>query len=119
MLFRSKQFDWLLVDFFYFDKILEINGIIVFDDVDMPGIRKLLRYLSQFPNYKVYSQFPANNKESKLRKLAKLLKWLPQSEKLLREEILKTDYELGINSHAVALQKTDNDERTRHWHVSF
>jgi len=115
----TKQLDWLLVDFFYLDKILDVNGIIVFDDVIFPGIRKLLRYLSQFPNYKVYSQFPINYEQSKSRKLAKLLKLLPHPEKLLKEEILKTDFELGINSHAIALQKIDNDKRNWDWHVNF
>ncbi|HML58286.1 MAG TPA: class I SAM-dependent methyltransferase [Ferruginibacter sp.] len=115
----TKQLDWLLVDFFYLDKLLEINGIIVFDDVIFPGIRKLLRYLCQFPNYKVYAQFPTNYNESKSKKLAKSLKLLPYSEKLLKEEILRTDFELGINAHAIALQKIDTDKRNWDWHVNF
>lgn len=115
----TKQLDWLLVNFFYVDKILDVNGIIVFDDVIFPGIRKLLRYISQFPNYKVHSQFPTNYEQSKSLKLAKLLKSLPKQEKLLKEEILQTDFELGINSHAVALQKIDNDNRKWDWHVNF
>lgn len=115
----TKQFDWLLVNFFYIDKLLEINGIIVFDDVSFPGIRKLLRYISQFPNYKVYSQNPNNNRMSQLRKLSKFLKLLPYHDKLLSIEILKPDFDLGINSHCVAIQKMNNDARNWDWHVSF
>ena len=115
----TKQFDWLLVNFFYLDKLLDINGIIVFDDVNFPGIRKLLRYISQFPNYKVHSQFPVNKEEKKKRSLARLLGALPQPESLLRPEILKTNYELGINAPAIALQKIDDDKRNWDWHVSF
>ncbi len=115
----TKQFDWLLVNFFYLDKLLDINGIIVFDDVNFPGIRKLLRYISQFPNYKVHSQFPVNKKEKKKRSLAKLLSVLPQPESLLRPEILKTNYELGINAPAIALQKIEDDKRNWDWHVNF
>ena len=114
----TKQFDWLLVDFFYIDKILNINGIIVFDDVSFSGIRKLLRYISQFPNYKIYSQFD-NPKPSKKRRLANLLRHLPLAKKYLKEDILKSDIELGINSNCVALIKIDEDKRNWDWHVSF
>jgi hypothetical protein len=115
----SKQFDGLLVDFFYLDKILNINGIIVFDDVGFPGIRKLLRYLSQFPNYKIYSQFPQNNAPSLLRRAARILRRIPVIKKLIKEEILLSDFELGINSSCVALQKIDHDKRNWEWHVNF
>ncbi len=115
----TKQFDWLLVDFFYIDKLLDINGIIVFDDVSFPGIRKLLRYIVQFPNYKVYSQFPGNDLPSGLRKLAGLLRLLPFANKILKEELLVSDVKLGINAHAVALIKIDEDRRNWDWHVNF
>lgn len=115
----TKQFDWILVNFFYIDKLLEINGIIVFDDVSFPSIRKLLRYISQFPNYKVHSQNPKNNRISKSRKLARFLKVLPQHDKLLSAEILKPDFDLSINSHCVAIEKISNDAREWDWHVTF
>jgi predicted O-methyltransferase YrrM len=54
----TKQFDWLLVDFFYIDKMLTTGGVLVFDDVNFPGIRKLIRLIAQFPNYKVYDVYP-------------------------------------------------------------
>lgn len=115
----TKQFDWLMVDFFYIDKLLESGGIIVFDDVNFPGIRKLLRYISQFPNYKVHSAFPENRQPSFSRSLAALLRFIPFSGKLLREEILVSDSRLGINSAAVALQKTGEDMRNWDWHKTF
>ena len=117
----TKQLDWLLVDFFYIDKLLEIYGVIVFDDVSYPSIRKLLMFLSQFPNYKVYSQHPINNFQprSKSKKLAILLKFFPQLKIFLTEESKITDYELGINSQMVALMKIDNDKRNWDWHIDF
>jgi predicted O-methyltransferase YrrM len=115
----TKQMDWLLVDFFFIDKMLAINGIIVFDDVAFPGIRKLLRYISQFPNYKIYAQHPWNAKPTKTRKLSKLLRLLPKSKKILKAEVMKSDFELGINTNCVALIKTSEDERSWKWHVEF
>ncbi|TAD86464.1 MAG: class I SAM-dependent methyltransferase [Bacteroidetes bacterium] len=115
----TKQFDWLLVDFFYIDKLLDVGGIIVFDDVKFPGIRKLLRYLAQFPNYKVLETFPSNAAPSIRQKRLSMLKSLPYSAAYLREDILKTDFELGVNGACVALQKTASDTRHWSWHVPF
>ena len=115
----TKQFDWLLVDFFYIDKILEINGIVVFDDVKFSGIRKLLRYICQFPNYQVHTQFPKNNKHSKLRTIAGLLKYLPYSNKYLKDDIINPDFKMGINAEMVALIKTGEDTRYWNWHKAF
>lgn len=115
----TKQLDWLMVDFFFLDKLLEKNGIIVFDDVSFPGIRKLLRYISQFPDYKVYDTFPKNQKLNFGGKVLSMLKLMPKSSKYIKENITMTDFELGINSHCVALQKLNNDSRNWDWHKEF
>lgn len=112
----TKLLDWLMVDFFLLDKLLEINGIIVFDDVNYPSIRKLLRYLSQFPHYEVCGQYPLNKKLSAMRKILKT--WLlPRA--IRREEMRIKDYRLGIYTHSIALRKKGNDERKYDWHVQF
>jgi predicted O-methyltransferase YrrM len=115
----TKQFDWLLVDFFYIDKLLKVGGIIVFDDVAFPSIRKLLRFISRFPGYKVYAQFPASRPSSTFKKMAGWLKILPGSGKFLRSEVLTTDHSLGLNTNCIALQKTDEDRRSWDWHIDF
>jgi predicted O-methyltransferase YrrM len=115
----TKQFDWLLVDFFYIDKLLKVGGIVVFDDVAFPSIRKLLRYLSDFPGYKVHSSFPASVPSSALRKMAGLLKVLPKAKRLFRPEIFVTDHELGLNANCIALRKIDEDKRGWDWHTDF
>jgi len=38
-------FDYTLLDFFFSDKLLKINGIIVIDDILHPGVRKCLNYI--------------------------------------------------------------------------
>jgi predicted O-methyltransferase YrrM len=115
----TKQFDWLLVDFFYIDKLMKVGGIVVFDDVAFPSIRKLLRYLSDFPGYEVHSSFPASVPPSALRKMAGLLKVLPKAERLFRPEIFVTDHELGLNANCIALRKIDEDKRGWDWHTDF
>ena len=114
-----KMFDGILVDFFFLDKILNTGGIIVFDDVQWPGIRKVLRYISQFPNYMVYAQLPKNKPESKTRKIMKLLKKIPKSYKIFKEDILLSDFDLGINTICVAIKKIGPDNRNWDWHTKF
>ncbi len=112
----TKILDQLMVDFFFLDKLLEVNGIIVFDDVIFPSIRKLLRYLSQLPHYEVCGQVPKNAKPLSIRKkVFKLI--LPRF--ALKEELLITDYTLGISTHCVALRKKAEDSRKWDWHVPF
>ena len=115
----TKQFDWLLVDFFFIDKLLKVGGIIVFDDVPFPSIRKLMRYIVQFPSYRVHSQFPENYPVSAGMKLAGMFKALPKAGKLIRPEILVTDHKMGLNTGCVAIQKIDEDKRSWDWHVEF
>lgn len=114
----TKQFDWILLDFFYLDKLLNIGGIVVFDDVGFSGIKKVLRYISQFPSYIVYAKHPANHKPSFSR--ARMLpKFFPGARKLFKEEIILPDHKLGINANCIALKKIGEDKRNWDWHVKF
>lgn len=118
----TKLMDWMFVDFFFLDKLLKINGIIAIDDIYYPGIKKLLRYTLQFPNYKVYDACPSNapSRMSKKRKLFfSLLKGLPKSKSFLKEDILRTDSEMEINSRCIAVVKIGEDNRNWDWHRDF
>lgn len=115
----TKQFDWMLIDFFYLDKILKVGGVIAFDDVNRPGIRKALRFISQCPDYKVYGTWRENKPQKKLKFLQSIIKLIPGYKKLFRDEILRTNYDLGINAHCVAVQKISEDTRNWDWHAPF
>jgi predicted O-methyltransferase YrrM len=115
----TKQFDWILIDFFYLDKILEVGGVIAFDDVNRPGIRKALRLISQFPSYKVYGTWRENQPQKKVKFFQPLMKLIPGYKKIFRDELLRTNYDLGINAHCVAIQKISEDKRNWDWFVHF
>lgn len=115
----TKLFDWLLVDFFFLDKLLKINGIIVFDDVSHLGIRKLLRYIAQLPGYRVYSTSPENQSLHVKIKFLTFLKFLPKSKLFLKSNLLNTDSDMGINTHCVAIRKVADDQREYDWHMDF
>ena len=43
--------DHLMLDFFYIDKILNIGGIVMFDNCEMSSVREAFNYFSQYPSY--------------------------------------------------------------------
>ncbi|MFA6055621.1 MAG: class I SAM-dependent methyltransferase [Thermodesulfovibrionales bacterium] len=44
-------FDHTLVDFFYINKMLKPGGIIVFDDIQLPSIKKVVEYVATYDCY--------------------------------------------------------------------
>lgn len=89
-------FDYVLVDFFYIDKMLKKGGVVAFDDADWKSIRPLIRYIVTNLNYEVVGTLP---------------------EKHERELI---DIELGIEGSCIALRKMSNkDNREIFFHKAF
>ena len=53
-------FDYTLVDFFYADLLLEVNGIIVLDDILHSPVKKVLDYIvTNWPHYQLVPRTPA------------------------------------------------------------
>lgn len=44
-------FDYVLMDFFYIDKMLRVGGIVGFNDCDMPAINKVLNFVTRHRKY--------------------------------------------------------------------
>lgn len=120
-------FDHTLLDFFYVDRLLDVGGIVTIDDLHLPGIRRVARYISNYPNYKVIggakqAVFPASGKrriaDAVFRRLAGML---PASyvDMTFSAALFTTDYERGLTSEMIAFQKTARDARESHWFVPF
>lgn len=121
-------FDHTLIDFFYLNRMLEEGGTIVIDDVGLPAVRKLLRYVLNYPAYefagsvklelsakkKIYTNFilPPLKLVSKI--LPKKLK-----DDIFNDSFLQTDKSLGLQSSMVALRKIEEDNREWHWYKPF
>jgi len=67
----SHHFDYTLVDFFYVDKLLEIGGYVVFDDIWMPGIRKVLYFVLRNRMYELVDVQPKTSWEKRLLRFTK------------------------------------------------
>lgn len=47
----NHTFDHVMLDFFYVDLMLEIGGLVVFDDVDFPSLKKLCSFIEANRSY--------------------------------------------------------------------
>lgn len=58
-------FDYTLVDFFYADLLLEVNGVIVLDDIKHKPVRKCLEYIrTNYPHYEIVPLTPCYRPEN-------------------------------------------------------
>jgi len=119
----TKVFDVLMTDVYFINKILDINGILVLDDCGFPGIRVLVRFLSQHPGYTVHKVFSKDEPSKKVRFLRKayfsLLGMLPFKDKIMPTYNFRTDDALGVNYSCIAFRKIKEDDRNWDWHRSF
>lgn len=124
-------FDHVMIDFFYLNRMIEVGGVIVFHDVDMPSINKLTRYILNYPSYelienvkldKVKKTFKRKIKETLITApLSVLSKILPKKNvyELLSGKIISKDEELSLDSTMIAIRKIKPDERDWRWFKDF
>jgi predicted O-methyltransferase YrrM len=123
-------FDHTLLDFFYMNRLIKVGGIIVIDDISFPGIKKLVRYLL---NYPAYEWIGTANKETKkgikrylyensipgfFRIVSKLF---PQKMrlKLFAGNVIEPNKNKMLNGSMIALRKVAEDNRRWDWFVDF
>ena len=58
-------FDHALVDFFFVDRMLDVGGIVVIDDVGYPSIRRLCHFILSNREYTTidFAGYPSKNLE--------------------------------------------------------
>jgi len=53
----NHLFDHTLLEFFYTDKLLKPGGYMIFDDINLPAIRKVLTFILRNRNYQLANEF--------------------------------------------------------------
>lgn len=108
-------FDQTIVDFFYLDKMLNVGGVIAFDDCVWPSVGTVLRFILTNRRYNVFSQSKIR-RESRKEKIAAAVH--PLTSKLGMAPPNKL---LGFSTGArcVAIQKIADDARSITDHVAF
>jgi len=115
----TKVFDILMVDVFYLHKILRVGGILVLDDCNFPGIRKLARFLCHHPGWKLHSSFESYQTSTPKKILSKICNRIPWKEKWFAPDLLELDIDLGIHVHCLAFEKVCEDDRHWAWFTYF
>lgn len=121
-------FDQVLLEFFYINRLLTVGGIVAFDDAALPPINRVMRYISNYPNFEVIGS-AGEFYESKNRKRLDSLKaiidtiTMPMGKKLkkefLNDMVVRSNQSIKINGSITAFKKVANDERGWAWYESF
>lgn len=114
----SHLFDYVMLDLFYSDKLLPIGGYIMFDDLVMPAIQKVLSYILKNRQYALNFEFLWNDYP----KLKRILRSLTAMRRFSfgRDNILFFQQNLcyGPRNYCI-MKKTADDNREWQFHKSF
>ncbi|HXL81268.1 MAG TPA: class I SAM-dependent methyltransferase [Pyrinomonadaceae bacterium] len=115
-------FDHTLIDFFYIDQMLEPGGVVVFDDVGGPGIKRACDFILTNRNYEIYGAVRLNEGNgSRARwksKLATLLDPVVRTDKTASLESRTRESNIS-DVYFLALRKRENDNRGWDHFVQF
>jgi predicted O-methyltransferase YrrM len=114
-----KVFDVVLLDAYYVSRLLRVGGVMVFDDCKWPGVKRMVRYISQWPHLTVYERHVEYHSRTSKKLASQLANMLPYKEGIFSQELLKLDEDLGTNGNCVAFQKTREDDRNWDWFINF
>lgn len=91
-------FDQTLVDFFMINKLLTVGGIVIFDDLQLPSIQRVVAHVATYPSYERLDLPPeiARSTPVRVRQLAG-----------------------GLPSRVAGFQKIAADQRPHDWYVDF
>jgi len=119
----TKVFDIVLQDFYFIDKLLDVGGVIVFDDANTGGINVVMRFINSLPHYEIMEKY----KKSDVSNLYKAGEWLfrmalslvPLKRKYMRFYNLKTRRQLDLDYQCIAFRKIAKDTRPWNWDKAF
>jgi predicted O-methyltransferase YrrM len=114
-------FDQVMVEFFYLNRMLDVGGVIVFDDADRRSVNRVIRHALTYPAYRVYAaEEPAPpTRRSTVGRLRRVLASVPAAGTIVRPDVLNRDWDLGILGSCVAIQKVEADARSSGWDRVF
>jgi predicted O-methyltransferase YrrM len=100
-------FDQCALEFYYIDRMLPVGGVIIFDDVDWPAVRRAVRYVLSHGTYAVRDHTgPAYTGGTVFGRARRALRRTALARRLLSRDLLTPDWDLGIAGSCVAVIKT-------------
>jgi predicted O-methyltransferase YrrM len=116
-------FDHTLLDFFYINRMLNVGGVVAFDDTNWPSISKVCRFVSRFSAYRLLEVLP---QKRLARRIPYVIKTISNS--LLnhivstsskRYERIRNDLKIALSGRCIAFLKEKEDIRRESWHAEF
>ncbi|MGH6821305.1 MAG: class I SAM-dependent methyltransferase [Methylocella sp.] len=122
----AHQFDYALVDFFCVDRLLKVSGIVALDDLWMPSVQRLCRYILTNRSYTVYRRFPQLTEgTSRLSWKRRLFQKAISSSEAMKRAVRiehaepEIDRRLGLPCQCIAFRKEAADDRLWDFHRDF
>jgi predicted O-methyltransferase YrrM len=113
-------FDQVMLEFYYVNRMLNVGGVVAFDDAARPGINRVIRYAMNYDAYRVYGGQTFANGISWKGHVRRALRSIPRVRRIVRRDLLQPDWELGIRGTCIALQKVREDSgRSSRWYRDF
>jgi len=121
-------FDHTLLDFFYVNRMLEIGGVVIIDDVHMPAVSSVIRYVYNYPAYQylgcirnaeLTTKRKIYEKAIQLLSLPKYLMGRKIAGEFFNSKALKPDRSVHLDCTMIALKKVAEDQRPWNWHENF
>lgn len=115
----TKQFDVLLQDFYFIDKMLDVDGIIILDDCLFPGVGRVAKFINSLPHYSCYAGHDKAQSSSK-RRLAKkitdtFIQLVPFKKKFYPDKNFEPVENQGLDYNCIAFKKVSKDKRNWDW----
>lgn len=111
-------FDFTLVDFFFIDRMLNVGGIVAFDDANWPAIRKVCRFVKTNLAYSIAGVENLDRISLKRRLMDFVLRRKPLM-RLLRPDVIASDRSIGLGGSCIAFRKDADDSRRWDHFVDF
>ncbi len=120
----AHQFDHVLVDFFCVDRILKVGGIVAFDDLSLPSVQRVVRFVLNNRSYKVFRYFsgsPGGRVSWKRRLFQKAVSSSETIRRTIKPEYAdpETDFNLWFANRSISLKKEADDSRMWDFHRDF
>ena len=117
-------FDYALVDFFYFDLLLRVGGVVAIDDCSFSSVHSVSCYIARNRAYRVLgvSEDIASWRPTKLRQIVERAVQASSSlQRLAKPEFLHSDSTFGFtrDTRCIAFQKLAPDTRRWDAHSEF
>ena len=107
-------FDHALVDFFFIDRMLDVGGIIVIDDLGYPAIRRLCHFILSNRDYTIFdlARYPAQTFKKRLKHVAQTILYPVVRDNFTPDATVRAQQWILETVHLLALRKEAGDRRS-------